>query len=1060
MYPQVRLTLSDRFASAWPSESRLLGVSCSIQQTTPPNNEHPTKSLVAARILAEPEPPARKLSSLEKYIKGNSLLMGQLQRPARAHLFLTVLLLLTFSIPGLAQGTAPQTVQAMQSYEGQKVASVILAGRPDLDTNQLMRNVQLKPGEPFSKAKVDASVAALKAAGHFDDVTVDIRPQADGLNVVMVMQPALYLGVYHFPGAEDRFAYSRLLQGSDYPVKTAYAIQDVQHATESLITMFRRSGYFTAAVRPEIKPDFDHGLVDVYFNVTLGKRARFGKVNIRGATPEETKKLQNSLHSFMAKIRAAQIKQGKVYAPRRLQNATQFLQNALVKQKFLASRVRLIGANYNPQTNQADIDFDVTTGPVINVKVEGAHVWGRTQRRLLPIYIENSMNEGVIQEGQQNLVSFFQAKGYFDAKVDTNIIKQPTGNTIIYAIHKGNRRKVDSVAFQGNRHIDDDELLLHVPVKKGGMISHGKYSEQLVHRSINNIQTVYKNAGYSQAKVVPQIAAESNGDIKLRFIVDEGPLDVVESFRIEGNASLPPEKLTPRGAMNLGPGKPYSQIRVQEDRNNILATYLDLGYLNASFNSLAKPSESDPHRLDVVYKIIEGPRVKVAKLITVGRKQTHQSLITTSAKIKTEQPLSESELLTAESQLYTLNVFDWAEVNTRRPITTQSDEDVVIKLHESKRNTITYGFGFEVINRGGSVPSGTVAVPGIPPVGLPSNFKTSEKTFWGPRGSFEYTRKNMRGRAESLSVSGLAARLDQRGSFIYNIPSFRNSSWSVTGNLNGEHNSENPIFTAITGGGGLQFQRNLDAKKSKSLILRYNLSYTALSKLLIPDLVPAEDQNVRLSTLSATYLRDTRDNALDAHKGMYQSFELGLNAKAFGSSVNFGRFLGQTAYYRGVGAGIVWANSLRIGLEQQFAGSRVPLSEEFFSGGGSTLRGFPLNGAGPQREIAACGDPADPSTCAPIRVPVGGNQLFIVNSELRIPVPIKKNLGIAVFYDGGNVYQHVGFHNFLSDFSNTVGGGLRYATPVGPVRIDIGHNLNSLAGIKATQIFVTLGQAF
>jgi outer membrane protein insertion porin family len=138
----------------------------------------------------------------------------------------------------------------------------------------------------------------------------------------------------------------------------------------------------------------------------------------------------------------------------------------------------------------------------------------------------------------------------------------------------------------------------------------------------------------------------------------------------------------------------------------------------------------------------------------------------------------------------------------------------------------------------------------------------------------------------------------------------------------------------------------------------------------------------------------------------------------------------------------------------------VPLSEEFFSGGGSTLRGFPLNGAGPQREIAACGDPADPSTCASIRVPVGGNQLFIVNSELRIPVPIKKNLGIAVFYDGGNVYQHVGFHNFLSDFSNTVGGGLRYATPVGPVRIDIGHNLNSLAGIKATQIFVTLGQAF
>jgi outer membrane translocation and assembly module TamA len=97
-----------------------------------------------------------------------------------------------------------------------------------------------------------------------------------------------------------------------------------------------------------------------------------------------------------------------------------------------------------------------------------------------------------------------------------------------------------------------------------------------------------------------------------------------------------------------------------------------------------------------------------------------------------------------------------------------------------------------------------------------------------------------------------------------------------------------------------------------------------------------------------------------------------------------------------------------------------------------------------------------------INVPVGGSQLFILNSELRIPVDrIKKNLGIAAFYDGGNVFQHIGFgHDFWSNYSNTIGIGLRYATPVGPVRIDIGHNLNGRPGIKSTQFFLTLGQAF
>lgn len=87
--------------------------------------------------------------------------------------------------------------------------------------------------------------------------------------------------------------------------------------------------------------------------------------------------------------------------------------------------------------------------------------------------------------------------------------------------------------------------------------------------------------------------------------------------------------------------------------------------------------------------------------------------------------------------------------------------------------------------------------------------------------------------------------------------------------------------------------------------------------------------------------------------------------------------------------------------------------------------------------------------------------MLIINSEARIPLNgIKQNLGLAVFYDGGNVFPNVGFHDFTSLYSNNVGLGLRYATPVGPVRIDLGHNLNPVPGIKSTQYFVSIGQAF
>ena len=158
---------------------------------------------------------------------------------------------------------------------------------------------------------------------------------------------------------------------------------------------------------------------------------------------------------------------------------------------------------------------------------------------------------------------------------------------------------------------------------------------------------------------------------------------------------------------------------------------------------------------------------------------------------------------------------------------------------------------------------------------------------------------------------------------------------------------------------------------------------------------------------------------------------------------------------------IIWANSIRIGVEHAFAGSVVPLSEEFFTGGGSTLRGYPLNGAGPQRVVLACGDPSVPSTCSNIQVPTGGNGLFILNSEFRIPVSrIRKGFGVVGFYDGGNVFPAAAFNDFAANYSNTIGFGLRYATPVGPIRFDVGHNLNPIPGIKSTQIFVTLGQAF
>jgi outer membrane protein insertion porin family len=950
------------------------------------------------------------------------------------------------------------------SYEGQTVASVQIAGRPDIDQRSLQSLIEQPSGSAYSQAKVDATVANLKENGRLGDVKVEVIPEATGLRVLFVLQPAFYFGVFQFTEAINRFSYTRLLQATNYERQEPYTKARLEEGESNLLEFFHQTGYFLATVEPELQTDTAHRVVNVIFRIRLKRHARFGAIHLVGASPEETQKLEHSLHTITARIRGAYLKTGGAYSYSKLQKATSYLSGQLGKQHYLAGNVHMLSARYNPETNRADIAFHVQTGPEIAIKITGAHVWGRTQKKLIPIYQENAVDPDLVHEGADNIASYFQSKGFFDVKVTSHIEQPPSGaTTVLYQVQKGQRGKVTDVEIQGNRQFSGKKLAPTLAVQKAHrwlpFFSHGKYSSQLVRTSVKRLQAAYRAAGYSEAKVTPQVSRKG-GDVQVVFSVEEGVRDIVETLEVQGNKSLLQSQFAPKG-LNLEAGKPYSQDLLNQDRDRILATYLDHGFLTAIFRAKVTPMKTSPHHVQVVYMIKEGPQVYASVVIPVGAEHTRADTVKTNADIKAGKPLSETALLQAESQLLGLGVFDWASVDTREPITDQSQTEVLLKVHESKRNTISYGFGFEVTNRGGKIPSGTIALPGLPPVGLPSNFVTSQQTFWGPRGSIEYTRNDLFGRAQAMTLNALAGRLDQRVSGSWLDPSFWNSVWTSTVTISGERSSQNPIFTSEQGQGVVQFQRYMDAKRTKSFIARYSFTRTNLSNLLIPDLVLPQDRNVRLSTFSASYSRDTRDNILDAHKGIYQSIELDLSPSALGSNTNFGRLLGQVAYYKDVfGKSTVWANSIRLGLEQSFAGAHIPLSESFFSGGGSSLRGFPLNGAGPQRSVFVCGNPNDSSTCAKISVPVGGPQLMILNSELRFPLKIMNNLGGVAFYDGGNVFRSIGFGGFGSQYTNSVGFGLRYATPVGPIRVDIGHLINTVPGVKSTQFFITLGQAF
>jgi outer membrane protein insertion porin family len=959
---------------------------------------------------------------------------------------------------GQTQADTHFTGEELSSYEGQNVTAAEIAGRPNIIPAEFASSFAQQPDQPFSEEKVKQTATALKEATKCQAVRILVEPEATGVRVSFVLEPAVYFGIFQFPGAEE-FPYSRLIQVANYPVQTPYSANEVEQDRQALLKFFRQQGYFQSEVSPETKVDDKHGIANIVFQVSLRHRARFGALDITDGSPEQDAAFAHSLQTLFARARGSAIRPGRPYNFSTLTRATQYLQSALEKKGLLSGKVSLSGADYHADTNRANIHFSVNSGSKTAVKIEGARIWSWTRKSLLPVYQGVGVDDESVEEGRQALISYFQDKGFFDVKVDAQMQTSKSNNSIVYQIAKESKHKVKDVTVSGNAQLPSSDLTPHLVVKKAHIFSPGDFSDKLVRSSVNNLIAVYQAEGFSSVKVIPNVV-NHGGDIQVSFRVIEGPRDIVTSIKVDGATTVSMSEFAPKG-LKLAVGQPYSQRRVQEDRAEIISHYLQSGYLTASFREAAtQASKQDPHSLVVVYHIHEGPKVTAGDVLTLGRARTKQRLIDEdTAGIKTGEVLTESKLLIAGSQLYDQpGVFDWAEVDPKREITTQTTEDVLVKVHEAKKNELTYGFGFELINRGGSIPSGTVALPNLPPIGLPSNYTTSQTTFYGPRGTIQYTRNDVRGKGDSISFTGFAGRLDQRVAAYYIDPQFRWSKWRATTSISTERNEENPIFSAQQELASTQFQRSLDAAKKDSLFLRYSFTQTDLTRIEIPMLVLAADQHVRLSTLAANVTRDTRDNAMDEHKGVLQSVELDFNTTKLGSSVDFAKLNTQAAFYKQSRHNIVWANSIRVGLAQPFAGSRVPVSEAFFTGGGNSLRGYPLDGAGPQRAVDITGGGCNPK-CT-IQVPSGGNELLLLNSEARIPIPFKAGLSLVPFYDGGNVFPNVGFHDFTSLYSNNIGIGLRYATPVGPIRFDLGHNLNPIAGITSTNYFISIGQAF
>jgi outer membrane protein assembly factor BamA len=318
------------------------------------------------------------------------------------------------------------------------------------------------------------------------------------------------------------------------------------------------------------------------------------------------------------------------------------------------------------------------------------------------------------------------------------------------------------------------------------------------------------------------------------------------------------------------------------------------------------------------------------------------------------------------------------------------------------------------------------------------------------------SRLNFLGLGHTVTLHGVYSTIEKSGSLSYEQPKFLGSDTrTVTYSVVYDNTLDVRTFASKREEASVQLSQKFS--KSLTALFRYSYRRVSVNDVLIPTLlIPQLLQPVRLSMVSSNLVRDTRDNASNPRRGSLNSVDMRLAANFFGSQRSFGAALVRNATYYALTKNLVLARQTEFGVIAPFAApaglteqESVPLPERFFAGGADSLRAFAFNEAGP-RDTGAAVVPGGPAS-QPTGFPLGGNALFINNIELRFPL-IGDNIQGVLFHDMGNVFSSLSDMSFrfkqrnLQDFNYTVhavGFGLRYKTPVGPVRADLAYSINS-----------------
>jgi outer membrane protein assembly complex protein YaeT len=944
--------------------------------------------------------------------------------------------------PAAAQDLIGQpVVEIVVEQEGQRIADPAI-----LDL------IETHMGAPLAMADVRQTIDHFDSTRRYDDITPIAEAAPGGARIRWLLVPSHPIDTIRFTGNVSLSEGDLRRVVTDRFGRTPNPNR-VLDAVAALAAEYRRRGYPAARITQRVDITHDPHRSTLTFNIEAGRRARIAEVSYRYTDAGEAD----------VKYPLPEFRVGDVYDELKVEEVCLQWEERMRAQGFYEATAGCRAI----QEDDAFLFVNVRRGPLVVVEFSGDPLPAKEQEELVPIRAEASTDEDLLEDAELAIERYLHAGGYRDAQVNrTRDDTTPGRLTIRFQVTRGPRYTVDSVRIMGNTAIQTADLADILMISRGDLFVAAALDERRA-----AIEAAYIQRGFRRPTVktdAPSLPNESPGSSERRVevivAVDEGPRTTVRSVSFRGNSAFTESQL--RGEVPAAVGARYLLSEVTEGRDKIAIRYQNQGYLDVTVREETAFADNDT-QADITYSIAEGQQAIVEHIIIVGNDKTKTETILEELEFQEGQPLGRAAQDNSRARLARLGLFRQVTF-TLLEHSGDSRRDILIEIQEADRTTLGYSFGLEGALRARPTGPGGAA---------------EDHLEIAPRGGFEIGRRNLWGTNRSVNLfTRVSLRsTDVRSSDPTSVdqtesnPGF--NEYRVVGSFREPRFMSSRSELLITGiveqaiRTTFNFSRRIaraevatSVTPAVSLTGRYTFERTKLfDEIFAPDekplLIDKLFPEVRLSKFAGSFIFDTRDDLLDPSTGTTFLLDTDVAMRAIGSEVGFLRTFAQAYVYRQLPSQrrIVAAFGARLGAARGFERikddqlvSDLPASERFFAGGDTTVRGFSLDRL------------VNDDTVSPTGFPLGGNGVVVLNGELR--VHIGKALHGVGFVDAGTVSKFASDLS-LADLRPAAGAGLRIESPFGPIRLDLGVNLDpkDFTGVspeRRTVFHISIGQAF